>query len=239
MSLANKVILVSGANRGIGAATVRELLKAGVKKVYAGARNLHSLPDFADGRVVPLQLDVTSDASVEAAAATAGDVEVLVNNSGTMAFGDFITSPQDVIEADMNTNYYGTLRVLRAFVPHLVDRGSGTIVNIVSIVGLAAVPVLPGYSASKAALQSLTQTLRGTLAKSGITVIGVYPGPVDTDLAKDVPLEKATAEHAAANIVRGMEKGETYIFPDPTAQQIGHLWSTDGRQLEAALQSAG
>jgi NAD(P)-dependent dehydrogenase (short-subunit alcohol dehydrogenase family) len=215
------------------------LLKAGVGKVYAGARNVRSLPDFADPRVVPLQLDVTSDESVKAAAAAASDVEILVNNAGTMAFGDFITSPQEVIEADMDTNYYGTLRVLRAFVPRLVERSSGTIVNIVSIVGLAAVPVLPGYSASKAALQSLTQTLRGTLSKSGITVIGVYPGPVDTDLAKDIPLEKVTVEHAAVNIVAGIEKGEIYIFPDPTAQQIGHLWATDGRQLETALGSAG
>jgi short-subunit dehydrogenase len=156
-----------------------------------------------------------------------------------MGFGDFIAGPQDLIEADMNINYYGTLRVIRALAPRLVERGSGTIVNIVSIVGLAAVPLLPGYSASKAALQSLTQGLRGSLAKSGVTVIGVYPGPVDTDLAKDIPLEKATAEHAAANIVAGIEKGETYIFPDPMAEQIGHLWMTDGRQLEAALQMGG
>jgi NAD(P)-dependent dehydrogenase (short-subunit alcohol dehydrogenase family) len=239
MSLSNKVILVSGANRGIGAATVRELLKAGVKKIYAGARNLDSLPDFNDSRVVSLQLDITRDESVQKAADTAKDVDVLVNNAGTMAFGDWITSTQEVIDADMNTNFYGTLRVIRAFTPHFVNRGSGTIANMVSVVGLAPVPLLAGYSASKAALQSLTQALRGTLAKSGITVIGIYPGPIDTDLAKGIPLEKSTPEHAAINIVRGIEKGDSYIFPDPMALQIEHLWAHESRQLETAMQLGG
>lgn len=239
MSLSNKVILVSGANRGIGAATVRELLKAGVKKIYAGARNLDSLPDFNDSRVVSLQLDITRDESVQKAADTAKDVDVLVNNAGTMAFGDWITSTQEVIDADMNTNFYGTLRVIRAFTPHFVNRGSGTIANMVSVVGLAPVPLLAGYSASKAALQSLTQALRGTLAKSGITVVGIYPGPIDTDLAKGIPLEKSTPEHAAINIVRGIEKGDSYIFPDPMALQIEHLWAHESRQLETAMQLGG
>jgi NAD(P)-dependent dehydrogenase (short-subunit alcohol dehydrogenase family) len=239
MSLSNKVILVSGANRGIGAATVRELLKAGVKKIYAGARNPDSLPDFNDSRVVSLQLDITRDESVQKAADTAKDVDVLVNNAGTMAFGDWITSTQEVIDADMNTNFYGTLRVIRAFTPHFVNRGSGTIANMVSVVGLAPVPLLAGYSASKAALQSLTQALRATLAKSGITVVGIYPGPIDTDLAKGIPLEKSTPEHAAINIVRGIEKGDSYIFPDPMALQIEHLWTHESRQLETAMQLGG
>src|ERR1700743_276226 len=117
MSLSDKVILVSGANRGIGAATVRELLKAGVRKIYAGARNLNSLPDFGDSRVVPLQLDITKDESVQQAAETAKDVDVLINNAGTMAFGDPIASTPEMIDADMQTNYYGPLRVIRAFTP--------------------------------------------------------------------------------------------------------------------------
>ncbi len=239
MTLSNKTVLITGANRGIGAATVRELLKAGVGKVYACARDTGSLPDFGDARVVPLQLDVTSDESVRKAADAAGDVDVLVNNAGTMAFGDAITGSREAIEADMDTNFYGTLRVVRAFAPALIGRGSGTIANVVSIVGLAAVPVLAGYSASKAALQSLTQALRGSLVASGITVIGIYPGPVDTVLARDIPLEKVTPEHAAANIVRGIAQGQTSIFPDPMALQIERLWATDGRRLEAAMQIGG
>ncbi|RTL53555.1 MAG: SDR family NAD(P)-dependent oxidoreductase [Bradyrhizobiaceae bacterium] len=236
MSLSNKIVLVTGANRGIGAAVVRQLLKAGVSKVYAAARKPASLPDFGDKRVVPLQLDVTDEVSVKAAAETAKDIDVLVNNAGTAAFSDWTTVTRDVIEADMNTNFYGTLRVIRAFTPRFVSRGSGTIANVISVVGLAAVPALAGYSASKAALQSLTQGLRGSLKKSGVTVVGIYPGPIDTELAKDIPMEKATPEHAAINIVRGLEQGEPNIFPDPMALQIEQLWAHNGRELEAALQ---
>jgi NAD(P)-dependent dehydrogenase (short-subunit alcohol dehydrogenase family) len=239
MSLSRKTILVTGANRGIGAATVRELLKAGAGKIYAGARNLNSLPDFGDSRVIPLQLDVTSDDSVKLAAETAKDIDILLNNAGTMAIGDWVTSSQEAIDADMQTNFYGTLRVIRAFIPHFVSSGSGTIANVVSVVGLAPVPLLSGYSASKAALQSLTQALRGTLEKSGVTVIGIYPGPIDTDLAKGIPLEKATPEHAAANIVQGIERGQTSIFPDPMALQIEQVWATNGRHLEAAMRVGG
>src|ERR1700754_2906272 len=105
MSLSNKVILVSGANRGIGAATVRELLKVGVAKIYACARNVKSLPDFADSRVVLLQLDVTDDDSVKNVAHAAADVDVLLNNAGTMGFGDWISSTQEAIDADMETNF--------------------------------------------------------------------------------------------------------------------------------------
>jgi NAD(P)-dependent dehydrogenase (short-subunit alcohol dehydrogenase family) len=231
--------LVTGANRGIGAALVRELLKAGVGKIYAGARNPNSLPDFNDPRAVPLQIDVTSDASVKQAAETATDVDVLLNNAGTAAFGDWITISRETVAADMETNFYGTLRVIRAFLPGFISRGSGTIANVVSVVGLAPVPALAGYSASKAALQSLTQALRGSLEKSGIAVIGIYPGPIDTDMAKGLPLEKTTPEQAAANIVQGIGRGETSIFPDPMAQQVEQLWATNGRQLEAAMRAGG
>lgn len=236
MSLSNKVILVSGANRGIGAATVRELLKADVATIYAGARNLQSLPDFEDARVVPLALDVTSDESVNAAAAVASDVDILVNNAGTMGFSDWIDSAQAGIDLDMNTNFYGTLRMIRAFAPRFIARGSGTIANVISVVGLAPVPALAGYSASKAALQSLTQSLRAHLAASGVTVLGIYPGPIDTDLARDIPFEKVSAGHAATRIVQGIASGQTYIFPDPTSQHLEQLWALNGLQLEAALQ---
>jgi NAD(P)-dependent dehydrogenase (short-subunit alcohol dehydrogenase family) len=233
MTLSDKVVLVTGANRGIGAAIVQEMLKAGVAKIYATARDPNTLPSFGDPRVVPLQMDITSDTSVTAAAAVAKDVDVLVNNAGTLAFGDYLSSNWKTFEDDMRTNYFGTLRVLRAFSPQFVARKSGTIANISSVVGLSAVPVMAGYSASKAALHSITQSLRGTLEKDNVIVIGIYPGPIETDLAKEVPYpEKATPEYAAANIVKGIAEGQTYIFPDPMAQQVEQLWSTDNRKLE-------
>jgi NAD(P)-dependent dehydrogenase (short-subunit alcohol dehydrogenase family) len=235
MSLDNKIILVSGANRGIGAATVRELLKTKVAKIYAGARNTASLPDFGDARVVAIQLDIASQTSVDAAAKTASDIDILLNNAGTAVFANFLESDVGLIEGDMNTNYYGTLRAIRAFTPALVAKGSGTIANVVSVVGLTSAPGLAGYSASKAALQSLTQTLRVTLKDKGVNVLGIYPGPIDTDMAKDIPMDKATPEHAAQKIVAGLSAGETYIFPDPVAEHIGKLWETDGRTLDTAL----
>jgi NAD(P)-dependent dehydrogenase (short-subunit alcohol dehydrogenase family) len=233
MTLSDKVVLVTGANRGIGAAIVQEMLKAGVAKIYATARDPKTLPSFGDPRVVPLQMDITSDTSVSAAAAAAQDVDVLVNNAGTLAFGDYLSNNWETFEDDMRTNYFGTLRVLRAFTPQFVARKSGTIANVSSVVGLSAVPAMAGYSASKAALHSITQSLRGTLEKDNVAVIGIYPGPIETDLAKEVPYpEKATPEYAAANIVKGIAEGQTYIFPDPMAQQVEQLWSTDNRKLE-------
>ncbi len=232
MTLSNKVILVTGANRGIGAAIVREMLKAGVVKVYATARDPKTLSSFGDSRVVPLQLDITSDASVNAAAAAAKDVDVLVNNAGTLAFGDYLNSDGETFEDDMRTNFFGTLRVLRAFTPQFVARKSGTIANVSSVVGLSAVPMMAAYSASKAALHSITQSLRGTLEKDNVTVIGIYPGPIETELAKPVPYPKVTPEYAAVNIVKGIAEGQTYIFPDPMAQQVEQLWSSDNRKLE-------
>jgi NAD(P)-dependent dehydrogenase (short-subunit alcohol dehydrogenase family) len=233
MSLSNKVVLITGANRGIGAAIVREMLKADTAKIYATARDPKTLPAFGDKRVIPLQLDIASDASVNAAASAAGDVDVLVNNAGTLAFGDYIGGSLASFEDDMRTNYFGTLRVLRAFTPQFIARKSGTIANVSSVVGLSAVKEMAGYSASKAALHSMTQSLRGSLEKDNVTVIGIYPGPIETDLAKPVPYpEKATPEYAAVNIVKGIAEGQTYIFPDPMAQQVEQLWSTDNRKLE-------
>jgi NAD(P)-dependent dehydrogenase (short-subunit alcohol dehydrogenase family) len=234
-SLNGKTVLVTGSNRGIGAAVVRELLKTGVAKVYAAARNPKSLPDFNDARVKPLALDITDKASVAAARDTATDVDVLVNNAGTAGFNTLLESEIEAIASDMNTNYYGTLNVIRAFAPQFTVRKSGTIVNVVSVVGLTSAPGLPGYSASKAALQSATQSIRAALKPSNVDVLGVYPGPIDTDMAKDLPWDKATPESAAEIIVAGIEAGETYIFPDPLSQNVAKLWESDGRALDVVL----
>jgi NAD(P)-dependent dehydrogenase (short-subunit alcohol dehydrogenase family) len=236
MHVSAKEILISGANRGIGAALVREFLKFDVARIYAAARDVNSLPDWGDGRVSSVSLDVTDDASVAAAAAGRGSVDILVNNAGTMGWGDWLTTPQETLDRDMETNFHGTRRMVRAFAPAFLARGSGTIVNMVSIVGLAPVPMLSGYSASKAALHSLTQALRATMKKSGVDVIGVYPGPVDTELAKDIPLTKVSAADAARRIVEGIATCQPYIFPDPMAEQIEQLWRASGPQVEAALQ---
>jgi NAD(P)-dependent dehydrogenase (short-subunit alcohol dehydrogenase family) len=233
-TLSGKIVLVTGANRGIGAALVHQLLSAGAVKVYAAARNPAALPDFGDARVQALQLDITDEASVAAAARAAGDIDVLINNAGVAAAGDVLDSDLSVLQRDMDTNYYGTIRATRAFAPLVPDQ-TGVIVNVVSIVGLTASPGMPGYAASKAALQSFTQSLRYKLSPRGVSVLGVYPGPIDTDMARDLPWDKATPESAARAIVEGIEAGETHIFPDPMAKGIEQLWLKDGRALDGAL----
>jgi len=238
MSYTNQTVLVTGANRGIGLATVRELLKTDVKKVYAATRNLAALPTFDDARVVPLQLDIIDSGSIAAAAKTAADVDILINNAGTATFGDLFGGTIEDATRDFTTNFYGTYNAIRAFVPTFRARKSGTIVNVVSVVGLTAAPMGPGYSASKAALQSLTQSLRNILAADGIRVLGVYPGPIDTDMAKELTFDKTSPEDAAIDIVAGVARGDTYIFPDPFAKQIGALWEADGRALDAVFTAA-
>jgi NAD(P)-dependent dehydrogenase (short-subunit alcohol dehydrogenase family) len=235
MKLDNQNIIVTGANRGIGAALVRELLKHKVGKVYAGARKIECLPDFGDKRVVPLALDITNSKQVTAAAAQAKDVHVLINNAGIATFSSLIDSGTDAIAADMNTNYYGTLSVIRAFVPVMQKNGKGLIANVASVVGLAPIAMAGGYSASKAALHSATQAIRTELAPRNIKVSGIYPGPIDTDMAKDFPVAKATPEATAKAIVAGLIAGEEYIFPDPMSAEAGKLWLRDPLALAKLL----
>ncbi len=235
MTLQNRTVLVTGANRGIGRATVEALLEKGVSKIYAGARNTNSLPNFGDNRVVPLAIDITDPASIEAAAATAHDIDLLINNAGTAAFADMLSAPMDTIRADMDVNYYGTLAVTRAFVPALELKKDAAIINVVTLAAFVAFPSLPGYSASKAALWSQSQGLRMSLAPKGIALHTVNPGPIDTDMAKEIDMEKVTPRHAADEILRGFEAGEADIFPDPTSKQLFGLWKQDYRALEQAV----
>ena len=235
MNFENRTVLVTGANRGIGRATVEALLDKGVSKVYAGARSTTSLPDFGDDRVVQLAIDITDSDSVQAAASAAPDVDLLINNAGTAAFADILSAPLDVIRSDMDVNYYGTLSVTRAFLPALERKKGAAIVNVVTLAAFVAFPSLGGYSASKAALFSLSQGIRMSLAPRGIAVHTVNPGPIDTDMAKEIDMDKVTPQHAAAEILRGLEAGEADIFPDPTSTQLFGVWKQDYRALEQAV----
>lgn len=232
MKLENKNIIVTGANRGIGAAIVRELLKHKVGKIYAAARKVKNLPDFSDKRVVPLKLDITDQSQVKAAAEKAKDAHVLINNAGIAQFGATLDGTLDSAIANMNTNYYGTLHMMRAFVPVLHKNGNGLIANVSSIVGLAPFPAIGSYSVSKAAVHSLTQSARAELAASNIHVIGIYPGPIDTDMSKDFPMDKASPASTAEHIVAGLIAGDEYIFPDAESQRVGTLWKRDPLALE-------
>ncbi len=232
MNLSGKTVLVTGANRGIGIAVVKALLNRDVSKVYAGARDPNKLPDFGDERVVPLTLDITNKDQVAAAANAAGDVNVLINNAGVAAFSSILDGPLDLVERDMNTNYFGTLDMVRTFVPVLEGKAGAAIVNVVTIAAFASFPIVGGYSASKSALFSLSQSIRTELASRNIAVHTVNPGPIDTELAREFPTEKADTDQTAENIVAGLEKGEADIFPDEMGRQMFDVWKSDYRGLE-------
>src|SRR5580693_6189041 len=220
MNVANKTVLITGANRGIGRALVNEALKRGAKRVYAASR----VPvQIADERVTPLTLDVTDASQIQRAVDQLGALDVLINNAGTAAYDD-LTNP-DVVEQHLAVNLFGPLRVTNAFVP-LLKRSKGAIVNNLSLAALAALPVIPAYSISKAAAFNMTQSLRALLASQGVTVHGVVLGPIDTDMNRDFDIPKASPESAAQAIFDGLEKGEDDIFPDPAARSIAASWRT-------------
>jgi len=233
MNLTGSVALVTGANRGLGARLVTELLRAGAAKVYAASRT----PAAADGdpRVRPLILDVTDPASVSGAAAAAPDVTVLVNNAGVLAFGSALTGDLATFERDLATNYLGTLRVTRALA-HVLERNApAAIVNILTLIALAPAGPMAGYSASKAAAHSITQALRGELRDRGITVLGAYPGGIDTDMLAGVEAPKAPPEAVAARVIAALAAGQTIVFPDDTSASAGSVYLSDPVQLEHLL----
>lgn len=190
------------------------------------------MPDFKDSRVVALKLDITNQEDVEAAANVVGEIDILVNNAGVMTYNNVISSSVEELAVDMEVNYYGTVRVSQAFTHLLEKRGGGVIANVNSIVSYAPPLGITGYSASKAALFSATHAQRALLKAKNIQVIGVYPGPIDTDLAKDLPLDKAPVTDTADNIVDGILKGQEDIYPDPTSAQLAQLWGSNPKGLE-------
>jgi NAD(P)-dependent dehydrogenase (short-subunit alcohol dehydrogenase family) len=236
MKLTDSVALVTGANRGLGARLVAELLDAGAAKVYATARTSGALGAMeSDPRVRALTLDITDPASVTAAAAAAPDVTVLVNNAGVLAFGSALDGDLASFERDLRTNYLGSLRVTRAFVPALERNAPAAVVNVLTLIALAPVGPMAGYSASKAAAHSMTQALRAELRGRGITVLGAYPGGIDTDMLAGVEIDKAPPEMVAERIVAGLAAGETVVFPDELSAGAGSVYLSDPLKLEQML----
>jgi NAD(P)-dependent dehydrogenase (short-subunit alcohol dehydrogenase family) len=231
MNIANKTVLITGANRGIGRALVDEALKRGAKRVYAGTRN--GLQN-SDKRVTSLTLDVTSISQIRRAAGEVGSLDVLINNAGVAIYDDL--SKSDVIEQHLAVNLLGSLRVTRAFLP-LLRHSKGAIVNNLSLLAFAPLPIIPAYSISKAAALSMTQSLRAQLTGQGVTVHAVFLGPIDTDMNRGLEIPKASPESAAQGIFDGLEKGEEDIFPDPASRPVADAWRnglTKGLEREFA-----
>lgn len=224
MKIKNSIVLVTGANRGIGKAFVEELLVAGAKKVYLGVRDPSNIAEFVKinpRKRVPLLLDVTDSEHIKNAAHNARDVTILINNAGVLHGGCLQDKMRmDQAHHEMGVNYFGTLSMIRAFAPILKANGGGAIINIASIAGLVPMQHMPTYSASKAAIHFLTMEARMELARQGTFVVGVYPGPVDTDMAKTYGQSKIKPSRVAQETICGFEEGETQIFPDPFLKNI-------------------
>jgi NAD(P)-dependent dehydrogenase (short-subunit alcohol dehydrogenase family) len=236
MNIAQKTVLITGANRGIGRALVEEALRRGVKKVYAGTRGALQHPDK---RVMPLTLDVTNAAQIRRAVDEVESLDILINNAGASPFDDL--SDRRVLEQQLAVNLFGPYDVTQAFLP-LLTRSRGAIVNVLSLASLAAVPFSPAYSVSKVAAFSLSQSLRVLLAGRGVSVHRVVPGPVDTDMTRDLDIAKASPESVARAILDGVEKGEEEIFPDPMSESVAEGWRNGAvkaleRQFAAFVQA--
>jgi len=236
MTIADKAVLVTGANRGIGQALVAEALSRGAKRVYAATRRpvTHS-----DSRVTPVTLDVTNAAQIQGAVDEIESLDILVNNAG-LALDDDLSDPS-VLERHLAVNLFGTYSVTRAFLS-LLTRSGGAIVNNLSMNALAPLPLIPAYSISKAAAFNLTQSLRVLLAARGVRVHAVLTGPVDTDMTRGLDIPKAAPESVARAIFDGVEQGQEEIFPDAMSQSLAQSWRGGAakaleRQYAALLQA--
>ncbi len=227
MTTEGKAVLVTGANRGIGQALVTEALRRGARRVYAGTRQPMAHPD---ARVTPLALDVTDAAQIQAAAGGVESLDLLVNNAGVALYDDL--SDRAALEQHLAVNLFGTYGVTQAFLP-LLTASRGAIVNNVSMMAIAPLPLTPAYAISKAAAFNLTQSLRALLAGRGVRVHAVLTGPTDTDMTRGFDIPKASPESVARAIFDGVEDGEEDIFPDPMSQSMAGRWrSGPAKELE-------
>jgi NAD(P)-dependent dehydrogenase (short-subunit alcohol dehydrogenase family) len=237
MTIADKAVLVTGANRGIGQALVEEALSRGARRVYAGTRQPL---DHSDERVTALALDVTNAAQTQAAVESVESLDILINNAGLAFYDDL--SDRAALEQHLAVNLFGTYDVTRAFLPLLMG-SRGAIVNVVSLSAVAPVPVIPSYSVSKAASFSLAQSLRALLAGRGVSVHAVLAGPVDTDMSRALDIPKASPRSVARAILDGVEHGDEEIFPDPMSALMAESWRSGAakaleRQNAALLEAA-
>ncbi len=239
----SSVAFISGANRGLGLAFVKGLLEAGATKVYAGARDVGSLVSLvseSEGKVIPVELDVTDKEGVFSAAQSCNDVNLVINNAGIASFDSLANARNlDHARQEMEVNYFGALNMVRAFSPVLKEQGGGTFVSVSSIAGLVNFPFFASYSASKAAVHSLIQGVRNELVPQKTHVMGVYPGPIDTDMTTNLPIDKANVEEVVARVLEGIKNDEEDVFPDATSQQIASGIKADAKGMEKHIASLG
>ena len=218
MNIQNAVVLVTGANRGIGLAFAQALLARGARKVYAAARDpaTVTLPG-----VQALRLDVTKPEEIAAAAQQANDVTLVINNAGIAQPGGFLADDSDAVARRIfETNFFGVLNVSKAFAPVLKANGGGALLNVLSVASWVNGGELAAYSASKSAAWSLTNALRNELAAQKTQVLGLHMAYVDTDLTRGFEVQKSSAEEIVQRALDGLEAGADEVLADALTQQV-------------------
>ena len=237
MDIKDSVVLVTGGNRGLGKALVQAFLQAGARKIYVGSR---TPIETSDPRLVPIKLDITNAQDVAAAAQTCQDVTILMNNAGFLANAStsLLTAPSvDGAHQEMETNYFGTLAMVRAFAPILGKNGGGTLVNMLSVLSWFTIPISESYSASKYAALSLTQGIRIELRSQGTLVTAVHAGYIDTDMAAGVNAPKTSPEDVAASIIEGIRNNQEEVLADQMSREIKVVLASNPQMLYQQLQA--
>ena len=233
MKIEGAKALVTGANRGLGTAIAQALLDAGAT-VYGGAREPASI---TNDRLIPVRLDVTNDDDIANAARTCTDVSIVVNNAGILRQSASLAEGGiEAARAEMETNYFGSMRVARAFAPILRDNGGGALVNVLSVLSFISMPQGATYSASKSAAWSLTNALRIELRGQGTLVVAVHAGFIDTDMAAGVSGEKVSPESVANQIVTAVASDAEEVLADATSEMVKAALPNDLTALYPALQ---
>lgn len=220
MNIKGSVALVTGANRGLGAAFVRALLAAGASKVYAAARDPLSIT--IESGVVPVRLDVTSPDEAEELARKLGDVNLLINNAGIGGYGAILSpSSIDLLRDQFETNTVGPLRVTQAFAPILATHHSSAVINVISALSWATLPGVTGsYSASKAAAWALSNAMRQELKAQGTEVLSLHVAFMDTDMVRGLAGNKTSPDVIAQMTIAALERGESELLADEITQNV-------------------
>ncbi|MEM7359030.1 MAG: SDR family NAD(P)-dependent oxidoreductase [Pseudomonadota bacterium] len=236
MSQLPRVVLLTGASRGLGAALMQELLDRGVNKVYATCRQPEKQPQ-KDHRIQWRALDLACADSIESLAESTNDAEWLFNNAAINHRGHALQSDQTLIHEEMAVNCLGPLRLMQLMRPRLTRAEHGRIINILSICSFAGMPSLGGYCASKAALYSLCQSIAPALNQGGISLHNVFPGPIDTDMNADQEIPNMVSpESVATHIIDAVLNNQSLIYPDPQSQHDARIWLQDPLELQKQYQ---
>ena len=234
MRISGRRVLITGANRGLGKALAFAFVRAGASEVFAGTRNVDAI-ETSGAPITPIKLDVTSDEDVAAASARVGRVDILINNAGIAVHGGVFKATFDDIQSEIDVNILGPLRVVRGFAPAMAEHGDGVIVNVSSQLGKVALPANGTYCATKAALLSLTQSMRGDLSHRGVRVIAVLPGAIDTDMTRSYDIPKASPSQVADEILEAIRTEPREIAVSDDARKLLSDLAADPVAVEDAL----